>query len=364
MTVIPEAHEAHGATFREYAGRRVVAEYGRPERTHRAVRNGVGVIEARYGIVEVTGSDRVDFVDNAVSNAVPAEDGRGVYALLLGPQGRIETDLYVYNAGERLLCFTPPGSAEPLAEEWREKTFIQDVEVTEITDDLGVFGVHGPTATEKIASVLHGGVGSPDERLSFVRGSMGDAGVTVIRNDDLAGEEGYEVVCAAEGAAEVFETLTVRGNNAVPFGYRTWETLTLEAGTPLFETELEGTVPNVLGLRNALDFSKGCYVGQEVVSKIENQGRPSRRLVGLALDRLPAAGAAVSVGDSHVGDVTRAVDSPSREEPLALALVRFDADLGDATVRVDGEDVSAGHEPLPFVEGSERSARLPTYPEA
>ncbi|MFC7176261.1 aminomethyltransferase family protein [Halosegnis marinus] len=361
MTTVPDAHEAHGATFREYDGRRVVEEYGRPERTHRAVRNGVGVIEARYGIVEVTGDDRVDFVDNAVSNAVPADDGRGVYALLLDAQGGIETDLYVYNAGERLLCFTPPRRAAPLVDDWREKTFIQDVEIREATDDLGVFGVHGPTATEKIASVLHGGAGAPDERLSFVRGSMGDAGVTVIRNDDLAGEEGYEVVCSADGAAEVFETLVVRGNNAVPFGYRTWETLTLEAGTPLFETELEGTVPNVLGLRNALDFSKGCYVGQEVVSKIENRGRPSRRLVGLAADALPEAGAAVFDGDSHVGEVTRAAVSPTREEPLALALVRFDADLGDATVRVGGEDVPATREELPFVEGSERSARLPTY---
>ncbi|MFB6118072.1 aminomethyltransferase family protein [Halosegnis sp.] len=361
MTVIPDVHEAHGARFREVDGRRVVDHYGRPERTGRAVRNGVGVIETRYGVVAVTGNDRVDFVDNAVSNAVPANDGQGVYALLLDPQGGIETDLYVYNAGERLLCFTPPGHAAPLAEEWREKTFIQDVTIEAITAELGVFGVHGPTATEKVASVLHGGIGTPDDRLSFVRGSMGEAGVSVVRTDDLTGEEGYEVVCAAEDADEVFDTLLTRGNNAVPFGYRTWEALTLEAGTPLFETELEGTVPNVLGVRNALDFSKGCYVGQEVVSKIENQGRPSRRLVGLVPDALPDAGAAVHVGDGHVGEVTRAAASPIREEPLALALVGYEADLSDATVRVDGEDVPANHEELPFVEGSARSARLPTY---
>ena len=361
MTTIPDAHETHGARFREQGDRRVVDHYGRPARTHRAVRNGVGVIEAGYGIVEVTGDDRVDFVDNAVSNAVPATDGHGVYALLLGPQGGIETDLYVYNADERLLCFVPPCRAAPLADEWREKTFIQDVEIREITDELGVFGVHGPTATEKVASVLHGGVGSPDERLSFVRGSMSEAGVTVVRNNDLTGEEGYEVVCAATESEEVFDTLLTRGNNAVPFGYRTWETLTLEAGTPLFETELDGTVPNVLGLRNALDFSKGCYVGQEVVSKIENQGRPSRRLVGLAPDTLPESGAAVFSGDSHVGEVTRAAESPVRSEPLALALVRYDADLDAVRVRVDGEEVAADRPSLPFVDGSARSARLPTY---
>ncbi|WP_255197887.1 aminomethyltransferase family protein [Halorarius litoreus] len=360
MTVVPDAHEAHGATFAEYDGRRVVDRYHNPERTHRAVRNGVGVIEMGYGVVELTGDDRVEFVDNAVSNQVPEEDGRGVYALLLDPQGAIRTDLYVYNAGERLLCFTPPAQAGWLADEWRENTFIQDVEIREASTDFGVFGVHGPTSTEKVASVLNGAA-SPEGHLRFVRGSMGDAGVTVIANDALCGEEGYEVVCTADAADEVFETLLTRGMNAVPFGYRTWNTLTLEAGTPLFDTELDGNVPNVLGLRNALDFEKGCYVGQELVSKIENRGQPSRRLVGLAVDALPEAGAAVFVGDSHVGDVTRAVDSPSREEPLALALVGYDADLDGVSVRVDGDEVDASHEPLPFVEGSDTSARLPAY---
>ena len=108
MTVIEETHVAHEATFREVGGRRVVEDYGRPERTHRAVRNVVGVCEFGYGVVVVTGEDRVDYVDNAVSNHVPDEDGAGCYALLLDPDGRVDTDMYVYNAGERLLVFTPP----------------------------------------------------------------------------------------------------------------------------------------------------------------------------------------------------------------------------------------------------------------
>jgi aminomethyltransferase len=360
MTVVEETHAAHGATFVDRGGRRVVAHYGRPERVHRAVRNVVGVMEMGYGVVEVTGDDRIEFVDNAVTNRVPDEDGQGVYALLLDPQGAIETDVYIYNAGEKLLCFTPPRRADPLANEWAEKTFIQDVEVRVATDDFGVFGVHGPKATEKIASVLTG-PGSPDDPLSFVRGTVGDWGVTVVRTDDLTGEEGYEVICAADDAANVFDALINHGLNAAPFGYETYENLTLEAGTPLFETELEGNVPNVLGLRNALDFEKGCYVGQEVVSKIENQGRPSRRLVGLRPEAVPEAGAAVFDGDSHVGEVTRASDCPTVEAPAALALVDYGLDSEELTTRVDGEETAAELVDLPFVEGSARSRRLPEY---
>ncbi|MDG5778354.1 aminomethyltransferase family protein [Haloarculaceae archaeon H-GB2-1] len=359
MTVIESTHEDHGATFTDRGGRRVVEHYGRPERTHRAVRNVVGVVEHGYGVVVVEGDDRVSYVDNAVSNRVPAAEGEGCYALLLDPQGGVETDLYVYNAGERLLLFTPPGEARPLADDWSEKVFIEDVEIRAATDDFAVFGVHGPKATEKLASVLHGS-STPESHLTFARGELGDAGVTVIRTDAPAGEEGYEVVCAAADGDRVFDTLVNRGLNAAPFGYRTWDALTLEAGTPLFETELRGRIPNVTGVRNALDFEKGCYVGQEVVSRVENRGRPSQRLVGLLPDERPSSGAAVFAGDEAVGEVTRAAESPMLERPIAFGLVDFGVE-GPLTVRVDGEEVGADVVELPFVEGSDRSARKPVY---
>lgn len=370
MTVIEDQQTDLGATWTEVGGRSIPAHYGRPERTHRAVRNVVGITEMPYGVVVVRGEDRVEYVDNVVSNAVPAEDGEGVYALLLDPQGGIELDMYVYNAGSQLLLFVPPGRAEELAADWREKVFVQDVEIEAASDGFAVFGVHGPKATEKIASVLNDAA-APAGHLTFERGRMSEIGVTVICTDGLTGEEGYEVVCTtgtsetetgeADNAERVFDTLLNHGLNAAPFGRQTWETLTLEAGTPLFDTELEGNIPNVLGLRNALDFEKGCYVGQEVVSRVENRGRPSKRLVGLLPEEVPEQGAAVFSGDEAVGEVTRATESPSREEPIAFGLVDYEIEEEDLTVRVDGEEVSAKLTDLPFVEGSDRSGRLPTY---
>lgn len=359
MNDLTSVHERHGAQFTEHDGLRRVAEYGRPERTHQAVRNGVGVIERAYGIIELTGEDRVSYLDNAVSNRVPTEDGTGCYALLLDPQGAIETDLYAYNAGERLLLLIPPERRDPLANRFQENVFIEDVEIR-IAQEYTVFGIHGPKATEKVASVLNGAAAPPDP-LSFVRGTVGGAGVTVISGDGRTGEEGYEMICAVADAPELFDTLLNHGMNAVPFGYETWDRLTLEAGTPLFESELRGQIPNIAGIRNALDFEKGCYVGQEVVSRVENRGQPSRRLIGLTPDRLPAAGAAVFCGDGAVGEVTRAASSPIRAEPIALAYVDFDLDSDALSVRIDGEEHGADVCSLPFVEGSMDSARLPQY---
>ena len=363
MTLVGELHEGYGATFEERGGGRVVAHYGRPDSTHRAVRRGVGVIEMAYGVVVVEGDDRVEFVDNAVSKRVPDADGEGCYAFLLDPQGRIETDMYVYNAGERLLLFTPLARAADLAADWSEKVFIQDVSIREASGEFGVFGVHGPNATEKVASVLNH-AGAPEPELTFVRGSIADNGVTVVASDAPTGEEGYEVICAADDAESVFDTLLVHGSGAVPVGYRTWDSLTLEAGTPLFEIELRGRLPNVTGVRSALDFDKGCFVGQEVVSKVENRGRPSQRLVGLRPDELPDAGAAVFVDGDDVGAVTRALDAPTADGPVALAFVDFDARLtdGSASVALGGDETPARAVPLPFVEGSATSGRLPQYP--
>jgi len=366
MSVIEGVHEDHGATFVERNGRRVVRDYGRPARTAKAVRRVVGACEAPYGVVTVSGTDRHEFVDDAVTNDVPRADGEGAYALLLAPEGDVRTDLYAYEADGRLLCFTAPGQAAWLAEEWDSKTFVQDVDVADATDEFAVFGVHGPKSTEKVASVLNGAA-SPEPRLSFVRGSMGDAGVSVVRNDDVAGEEGYEVVCAAEDAADVWDTLLNHGNNAAPFGWGTWETLTLEAGTPLFHGELAGRVPNVTGVRNAVDFEKGCFVGQETVARVENVGRPSRRLVGVAFpdvgegDALPAAGADVRVDGDAVGEVTRSAWSPHREAGVAFALVPFESDATAVTVPTDGGDAAGDVVDVPFVDVGERSARLPQY---
>ncbi|MFB6177530.1 MAG: glycine cleavage T C-terminal barrel domain-containing protein, partial [Halobaculum sp.] len=104
------------------------------------------------------------------------------------------------------------------------------------------------------------------------------------------------------------------------------------------------------------------YVGQEVVSKVENRGRPSEQLVGLLPAAVPDREAAVFAGDSAVGEVTRAVHSPTLDEPIALAYVDFGTEDDDLTVRVDGEEVATDLVELPFVEGSSRSARIPAYP--
>ncbi|KPN30259.1 glycine cleavage system aminomethyltransferase T [Halolamina pelagica] len=348
MTLVAGSHTDHGATFGDRGGRSVVEEYGRPDRAVRAVRNAVGVIEMGYGVVVVTGADRRAVVDDAVTNGVPSADGEGCYALALAADGTVETELFVYDAGQRLLLFTPPGREGALAD--RLSGDHRDADVRDATTEFGVFGVHGPMATEKIASVLHN-AGAPTGAYSFVRGSMGDAGVSVVAGDAPGGEESYEVICAADDAAEVWTTLLSRGNGAAPFGYQTYETLTLEAGTPLFESEIRGERPETVGLTDVAGLE----------GAVED---PTHRLVGLELDAdvddsLPAAGSAVVGEDRPVGELTRVRWSPSLS--TAVAFARVEPGETVRAVSTDEGEIPAGGVALPFVEGSDRSRRLPTY---
>ena len=361
VSALTEFHDNHGATYGEDGSRRVVDHYGRPDRAHLAVRNGAGVMEHPFDIVIVSGEDRVAYVDNVVSNRVVSEPGNGCYALLLTPNGRIDLDLYVFTAPDRVLLFLPPGRAGELIEDWREKVFIQDVRIEDGTDEYTALGVYGPRATEKLASVL-GDTAVPEETFSFVQATLDDAGVTVIPTEGLPGEESYMILCGSYDASAVMDTLINRGYAAVPFGRQTWDTLTLEAGTPLL-ADVVGELPNVVGIRNALDFEKGCFVGQEVVSRIENRGQPNQRLVGLRLEELPAGAASIVEDDETIGEIKRAAVSPVREDPIALGLVPFDWSSEMVNVETDADTIAGEITDLPFVDGSRDSDRLPQYPD-
>lgn len=338
MTVVRDTHESHGATFTTVGGHSLPAEYGRPARSHAAVRQVVGVTEQAYGIIIVEGSDREAVLEAVLPSGPPTDEGTGTYHLHVDEDGRIIADSYVYDAGERALCFLAPGTEALMARRWRSVAGDRDVDISLATDGFGVFGVHGPKATEKVASVLTG-PGAPDARHTFVRGTVGDNGVTVIRTEDLTGEEGYEFVAAAADADRVFDALINHGLNAAPFGRQTWETLTLEAGSALFEPELLGRRPAALGIGQLAGTPSTAATG---------------RLVGLYPDTVPEAGTQVHHEDTPVGTVTRAVEAPSLERPAALAVIDIPV---PEQVSLAGARFET-HE-LPLYEGSSRSCRLP-----
>jgi aminomethyltransferase len=334
----------------------VVTDYGRPTRAAMAVRNGAGVIELRYGVIELRGADREAFVNNTVSVDVPQSEQEGAYGFLLDPQGKIIADMYILAGADRLLCLVHPQVVAAIVEQWQERVFIQDVEIADASGAYRVMEVHGPQATEKVASVLTG-PGAPGAPFEVVRGAIGEAGVVVMAGDGLLGEEMFVVVGAHDAGAQLFDRLLTMGIGAIPFGVETYRSLAIEAGTPLFPDELAGAIPNTFDLTVGVDYEKGCFIGQEVVSKVANRGRPSRELIGLrARGQFPVA-AAVTDDGVEVGRVTATGQETGGTDCVGLAIVSRGGVQGGATVTV--ADAEATVVRLPFVEGSLRSGRCP-----
>lgn len=356
MTDARTFHDSLGATYVESGGYRIPDHYGRPAQAHRDVRNGVGVTEQPADFVVVTGDDRVAYLNNALTNTISPEPGSGCFALLLTPKGRIRLEMYVYTAEERLILVLPPGTAPNLLADWREKVFIQDVAFEDITEERTILGVHGPKATELLGHVFPSTT-LPVERFSFIHARIEDRDIPVIATDAPCGETSYEIICPTDDAGRILHSLV--SEEAVPFGWSTWETLTLEAGTLLFDDVIE-RIPNVVGLRSAIDFEKGCFVGQEVVSRLENLGEQNNRIVGLHPELVPNREASVLAAEIPTGEILRGGTSPTLEHPIALALVSSGAP-DDVVVQMNGDAVDASIRSLPFVDGSERSGRLPRY---
>jgi aminomethyltransferase len=334
----------------------VVADYGRPTRTAMAVRNGAGVIELRYGVVEVRGTDRRAFVNNTISVDVPQTQAEGAYGFLLDPHGKITADMYILAGSDRILCLTHPQVTGAIVDQWQERVFIQDVEITDASDGYRVMEVHGPQATEKVASVLTG-PGAPGDPFAVVRGAIGDAGVVVMAGDGLLGEEMFVVVGGRDAGDLLLDRLLTMGIGAIPFGMETYRSLAIEAGTPLFPDELAGAIPNTFDLTVGVDYAKGCFIGQEVVSKVANVGRPSSELIGLRAPGQFPVDAPIIDGETTVGRVTATGQETGGTDCLGLGIVSRGQISQGMTVVVGETEVACS--PLPFVEGSHPSGRRP-----
>ena len=141
------------------------------------------------------------------------------------------------------------------------------------------------------------------------------------------GEEGYEVWTGAKGLTAIWGAACGQAPTygMLPCGTRALETLRIEAGIPRYGQELgEDTIPNEAGLWNALSFSKGCYVGQEIVERARSRGHVNWVLMGLVLESEtpPAAGEKLAREGREIGEVTSACVSPTLGKAIALAYLR------------------------------------------
>jgi folate-binding protein YgfZ len=315
---------------------------------HRAA----SIDRSRRGRIVVSGGDRRSYLQGLLTNDIAAlAAGQGCYAAYLTPQGRMIADLYVYELGDVILLALEGGTKDTVLTNLDQFVFTEDVQLRDVTDVFAEIAVVGPQAAATLSTVL---TGISAETLAALQDhgnlrAVWNGESVIVTHIDDAGERGYDVFIDRAKSAAFFSALDAAGVAALD--PPTAEAIRVEGGVPLFHRDMnEETIPLEAGIESrAISFTKGCYVGQEVVIRVlhRGHGRVVRKLVGLALSATGPAGAIVRAGDREVGRVTSSAFSPALQKTIALAYVHRDFVAPGTAVSVDGADAVVAA--LPFV---------------
>jgi len=304
---------------------------------YQALRAGVvtGAIDARRQIA-VTGPDRASFLQGFLTNDIVALGaGQGCYAAWLTPQGRMLTDLHVFESGDMTLLDVPAALAEETAARLEQFHFAEDVQIQGLAESLRAVWVHGPLAPQILSSLA----GRPFSEWSMyqnARVTIGGVQGVVARVDQL-GVPGFVIYAGVEDETAATQLLAASG--AVAASSATLHVARVEAGYPVFGIDMTTeTIPLEAGIENrAISLTKGCYVGQEVIIRVlhRGHGRVAKRLVQLNVEEnVPVSGAKILAADREVGFVTSSATSPVFG-PLALGYVHRDFAEAGAAVEVE-----------------------------
>jgi len=298
--------------------------------------------------IALTGGDRVRWLNGMVTNNVrDLPVGHGLYAFLLNPQGHILGDMYAYNRGDSLMIDTDQSQLERLLATFDHYIIMDDVEVTNLSDKLTAIGIAGPKVRDVLSSA--GFEILQLEPLQFADMTWQNVAVTVVRGDNTS-VESYELWLSPDQTTLFHNALGNAG--ATPVGPTVLELLRIAAGVPRYGKDIrERDLPQETEQQRALHFSKGCYIGQEIVERIRSRGNVHRKFTGFeAHGPLPAVGAKIQADGKDVGEITSAASLPlaAGDRAVALGYIRRE-------IATPGKQVQAGTTqlliaPLPFSE--------------
>ncbi len=341
MTDLSHDLTARGAILAPFEGIELIAHFGDVDREWRAAREGAAMFPATHRrVLAATGGDRVEFLQGMLSNDVRAIGaGTGCYAALLNQTGKVVTDLRVYADADRLLLDVLAWRAMALRESLERFLIADDVELADASDQP-LLQLEGPMARAVVGEAL-GTTALPATPLSHVTTEFAGERLRVIDVSEVD-RDGVLVCGPADLTLRLFDACREAG--ATPAGMAALDRLRIEAGVAWPGIDMdESTLIMETGRDAALSFSKGCYLGQEVVERIAARGHVNRRISGLLLDGdvLPARGTALLAEGRPVGYVTSVARSPLLERPIALAMIQIKhGTVGERLERADDATVA------------------------
>lgn len=350
-------HQSAGATFVQHAGWTVPEKFDSLTEEYQSLSRAAGLLDlSGSGMLELLGEDRTRFLHGMVTNDVKAlRDGQGCYAAFLTPQGRMVADLRVLCLSESWLLAMEPGVVETLEPSLRKYIIGGRPLLLNRSGDLALLSIQGPKSFEVAKELLPSAAGL-EQPFEHRQATLSGCKVRICRvNRTAAG--GYDLIVAQPDLPAVWHIILDRGRpwGLRPVGFDSYNVKRIEAGIPWYGVDMdEHTLPIEAGLeKNAISFSKGCYIGQESVARITYRGQVNRKLTGLLLSGIHPASRTDKIfsEEQEVGWVTSSEFSLTLQKPIALGYLRREFLKPGTPVQIESKRglVQAEVISLPFV---------------
>ena len=345
----------------EVNGQPTAAHYGDPLAEYSFLTTTAGVLDLSFrGRLLLHGSDRIRFLQGQVTNDVERlKNGDGCYAALVTAKGKMVSDLNILRFENQLLLDFEPGLSARVTARLNQFIIADDVQVEEAELQFGLLSVQGPRSDEVIRRAGLD-LASSKLPLSFTMGKWNEVGEIDLVNNPRLGNSGLDLFVPLSGmeSARTKLAAAARGIGGGPAGWLAFEQARIEAGIPRFGADMdESNLPPEAGLETrAISYSKGCYIGQEVIARIRTYGQVAKALRMLRLDdqlqQLPAKGEKLFSEGKEAGYITSAIRSPRLGQNLALGFVKREVwEIGNSlTLPMAGVNHSAIITALPFHE--------------
>lgn len=322
-TRLTSIHRSLGAEIETFEGYPVPKRYGDLQQELTAVAENSGLLDlSHWAKIRITGPDRKTYLHGLTTNEVnKLSPGQGNYSLILTAQGKVLADLWVLNREEEVLLIAQAHLRQTIHGTLDKYLIMEDAAIQDVNDDFALLSLQGPQS-ETILRKLIGSGDVPSEDYHHAEVRWKDIPLIVLRVSHT-GEDGYDMILEREHADAVWTALTEAG--AKPVGMEALEILRVEAGIPICGKELDQTViPQEAALHHALSFTKGCYVGQEVVARLHFRGHVNRELTKFVLEthEVPDEVVQLHQEEKQVGKITSAVRSPRLGSTIGLGYLR------------------------------------------
>lgn len=346
-------HAAVGARLAPGGGPEALLAYGDVPAEYRSAIEGCALFdETERGLVRVRGADATSFLHRLLANEVRAlGPGEGNRNLLLSPKGKVRFDFDLARLGDEYALSTAPGEGAALAEALEAFHFSEAVEIVDASEEHAPLALVGPQAARIAAAVLASEPPEADRRAIAIPHRGGDVQVARLA---IHGSSALRLDAGAGRAEPLWDELVAAG--ARPTGRVVADILRVEAGAARAREDVDETIyPQEARLESAFSLAKGCYVGQEVVAKIDTYGGLNKRLVALAIshdDPVPRGTRLERFNEERgewrdLGVVTSWAYSFARDGGLALAYVKRKHQAPGTTFRLGAGPAQAVVVPIP-----------------